>query len=149
MSKCFAVFLLLSGSILASCGGGDRPASASNSGSDKEERATGAESLTAREVRVVRAEAGRLARTVVVSGTLAADEEAELGPKVAGRLTSLAVDLGDHVRRGQVEIRDCRIRSLPGAFTQGIDISFPRLAVSFGTTSKPFALRQVPGTIAQ
>ena len=31
---------------------------------------------------------------------------------------------GIHVRRGQVEIRDCRVRSLPGAFTQGIDISF-------------------------
>ena len=31
---------------------------------------------------------------------------------------------GINVRRGQVEIRDCLIRSLPGAFTQGIDISF-------------------------
>jgi hypothetical protein len=31
---------------------------------------------------------------------------------------------GINVRRGQVEIRDCVIRSLPSAFTQGIDISF-------------------------
>lgn len=31
---------------------------------------------------------------------------------------------GINVRRGQVEIRDCTIRSLPEAFTQGIDISF-------------------------
>lgn len=31
---------------------------------------------------------------------------------------------GINVRRGQVEIRDCAIRSLPEAFTQGIDISF-------------------------
>jgi Right handed beta helix region len=31
---------------------------------------------------------------------------------------------GIHVRRAQVEIRDCVIRSLPGAFVQGIDISF-------------------------
>ena len=31
---------------------------------------------------------------------------------------------GINVRRGQVEIRDCEIRSLPEAFTQGIDISF-------------------------
>ena len=31
---------------------------------------------------------------------------------------------GINVRRGQVEIRDCMIRSLPGAYTQGIDISF-------------------------
>ena len=31
---------------------------------------------------------------------------------------------GINVRRGSVEIRDCEIRSLPGAFVQGIDISF-------------------------
>jgi nitrous oxidase accessory protein NosD len=31
---------------------------------------------------------------------------------------------GINVRRGQVEIRRCTIRSLPEAFTQGIDISF-------------------------
>jgi hypothetical protein len=31
---------------------------------------------------------------------------------------------GIHVRRSQVEIRDCAIRSLPAAYTQGIDISF-------------------------
>jgi nitrous oxidase accessory protein NosD len=31
---------------------------------------------------------------------------------------------GIHVRRGQVEIRDCVIRSLPEAYVQGIDISF-------------------------
>ena len=31
---------------------------------------------------------------------------------------------GIHVRRSQVEIRDCTIRSLPAAYTQGIDISF-------------------------
>jgi hypothetical protein len=31
---------------------------------------------------------------------------------------------GINVRRSVVEIRDCTIRSLPGAYTQGIDISF-------------------------
>ena len=31
---------------------------------------------------------------------------------------------GIHVRRSQIEIRDCTIRSLPAAYTQGIDISF-------------------------
>ena len=31
---------------------------------------------------------------------------------------------GIHVRRGQVEIRDCTVRSLPAAYVQGIDISF-------------------------
>ena len=99
MPKCFLVVCLISGLLLASCGGGDRAASAA--ASKKEERSGGPESLTAREVKVVRAETGRLARTVVVSGTLAADEEAEVGPKIPGRLISLSVDLGDHVRRGQ------------------------------------------------
>ncbi|HWM91639.1 MAG TPA: efflux RND transporter periplasmic adaptor subunit [Thermoanaerobaculia bacterium] len=90
----------------------------------KEERREGVESLTAREVRVVRAEAGRLARTVIVSGTLAADEEAELGPKIAGRLTSLAVDLGDRVRRGQTLARlsptdlELRVRQAENALQQ-------------------------------
>jgi hypothetical protein len=31
---------------------------------------------------------------------------------------------GIHVRRSQVEIRDCAVRSLPASFAQGIDISF-------------------------
>ncbi len=124
MSRFFAVLLLISGPFLASCGGGDRTAAASNPPSQKEERSGGAGSLTAREVRIVRAETGNLARTVVVSGTLGADEEAELGPKVAGRLTSLAVDLGDHVRRGQVLARlsptdfELRVRQAESALQQ-------------------------------
>jgi RND family efflux transporter MFP subunit len=56
-------------------------------------------------VKLARAETGRLARTVAVSGTLAADEQAELSLKVAGRLETLAVDLGDRVARGQVIAR--------------------------------------------
>ena len=124
MPKCCVLFFLISGLFLASCGGGDRVASASNSSSNKEERAGGPESLTAREVRVVRAEAGRLARTVVVAGTLAADEQAEIGPKIAGRLISLTVDIGDHVRRGQPLARlsptdhELRIRQAESALQQ-------------------------------
>ncbi|HEX6861286.1 MAG TPA: efflux RND transporter periplasmic adaptor subunit [Thermoanaerobaculia bacterium] len=124
MSRCFAVLLSISGIALSACGGGDRTASASNTPSKSEERPGGAASLTAREVRVVRAETGKLARTVVVSGTLAADEEAELGPKVAGRITSLAVDLGDHVRRGQTLARlsptdfELRVRQAESALQQ-------------------------------
>lgn len=120
MSRCFAIVLLISGIFLSACGGGDRTAAASQ----KEERPGGAESLTAREVRVVRAETGNLARTVVVSGTLGADEEAEIGPKIAGRLTTLAVDLGDHVRRGQVLARlsptdlELRVRQAENALQQ-------------------------------
>lgn len=138
MSRWFAVMLLIPGlgiaSSLASCGGGDRTAAESavqgavqgqTRGEVQGEEARGrAESLAMREVRVVRAETGNLARTVVVSGTLAADEQAELGPKVAGRLTSLAVDLGDHVRRGQVLARlsptdfELRVRQAESALQQ-------------------------------
>jgi RND family efflux transporter MFP subunit len=96
MSRWFAVVLLISGAVLSACGG-DRTASAANKG--RESR--GPESLPAREVRVVQAETAPLARTVAVSGTLAADEQAELGPKVAGRIATMSVDLGDRVRRGQ------------------------------------------------
>jgi RND family efflux transporter MFP subunit len=55
-----------------------------------------------RAVRVAPAAQEMVARAVVVNGTLAADDLVVLGTKVAGRLTTIAVDLGSHVRRGQV-----------------------------------------------
>jgi RND family efflux transporter MFP subunit len=58
-----------------------------------------------RAVRTARAAEVALGRTVVVSGTLAAHEKATLATKVAGRLQSLAVDLGSRVRRGQLIAR--------------------------------------------
>ncbi|HSK75395.1 MAG TPA: efflux RND transporter periplasmic adaptor subunit [Thermoanaerobaculia bacterium] len=83
--------------LLAGCGGDD-PASAAGRG--KNGQGPEAEA-PARDVRLARAEEGRLARTVAVSGTLAADEQAELGIKVAGRIQQVMVDIGDPVRRGQ------------------------------------------------
>ncbi len=107
----FAVLLMLTGAALLSSCGGEDPASAAaggksgrpggSRGGDARGGPPGAASLPTRQVRVTQAELAPLARTVVVSGTLAADEEAELGLKVAGRLASLAVDLGARVRRGQ------------------------------------------------
>lgn len=84
--------------LLAGCGGD--PASARGKEAKK-----GETKGPAREVRVARAEEGRLARTVAVSGTLAADEQAQLGFKVAGRLEKMLVDIGSPVRRGQVVAR--------------------------------------------
>jgi len=67
-----------------------------------------------RPVRVVAVVEGKLPRTVVVTGTLAADEEIAAGFKVAGRVSEVAVDLGSRVRKGQVLARldptDFRIR---------------------------------------
>ncbi|MDD5762534.1 MAG: efflux RND transporter periplasmic adaptor subunit [bacterium] len=67
-----------------------------------------------RTVRVVAATVERLPRTVIVTGTLAADEEVVAGFKVAGRVSEIAVDLGSPVRKGQVIARldptDFRLR---------------------------------------
>jgi RND family efflux transporter MFP subunit len=55
-----------------------------------------------REVRVVAAAREALPEVVIVTGSLAAEEEVQLAPKVAGRLAELSVDLGSRVERGQV-----------------------------------------------
>jgi RND family efflux transporter MFP subunit len=72
----------------------------------KSARAAGrAKAQEPHQVRVVAAVAGRLPRTVTVTGTLAADEEVVAGFKVAGRVSEIAVDLGSPVRKGQVLAR--------------------------------------------
>lgn len=104
--------------LLAGCGG-DSSAAAGGRGHGKEGGGG-----PAREVRLARAEEGRLARTISVSGTLAADEQAELATKVAGRLERLYVDIGSRVRRGQVIARlaptdfDLRVRQAESALAQ-------------------------------
>jgi RND family efflux transporter MFP subunit len=69
---------------------------------------------TPREVRLARVTAQKLARTVNVSGTLAPDEQVTASVKVAGRLASIAVDLGTVVKRdqviAQVEATDYQLR---------------------------------------
>jgi RND family efflux transporter MFP subunit len=56
-------------------------------------------------VQVIRVEQGTMARTVTVSGTLAAQEEVTVAFKVTGRTGELLVDLGSRVKRGQVLAR--------------------------------------------
>lgn len=56
-------------------------------------------------MRVAPAERGTLPRVVVVTGTLAAEEQVVLGLKVAGRLSGIPVDLGSRVAKGQVLAR--------------------------------------------
>lgn len=53
-------------------------------------------------VKVIQVSARAVARTVEAPGTLAADEQATISFKVAGRLDKLRVDLGTPVRKGQV-----------------------------------------------
>jgi RND family efflux transporter MFP subunit len=67
-----------------------------------------------RRVQVVKAEKRRIPRTVVAVGTLAAEDRAELGFKVAGRLERWNVDLGSRVTVGSVlaelDARDYELR---------------------------------------
>jgi RND family efflux transporter MFP subunit len=71
-------------------------------------------SLPTKTVQLAAAEERSLARNVEAPGTLAADEQATLSFKVAGRLNQLRVDLGSHVRKGQpiaqLETTEFRVR---------------------------------------
>lgn len=87
--------LLLATAVLFACGGGEAKKEGRGSASD----------LPTREVRLARAEEARLAKTVDLPGTLAADEEAQLATKVAGRIDTISVDIGSRVRAGQVLAR--------------------------------------------
>lgn len=77
-------------SLASACGGGS--AAPAGGGS------TGA--AAPRSVQVIQAAESGLERTIAVTGTLAAEEQVTLSFKVAGRLDSLAVDLGSQVGQG-------------------------------------------------
>ncbi|HKY31406.1 MAG TPA: efflux RND transporter periplasmic adaptor subunit [Candidatus Polarisedimenticolia bacterium] len=101
------------------------------------------------EVRVVRVEPAAeavLPRVVSVTGTLAAEEQAAVGMKVAGRLSGLAVDLGSHVAAGDELARvvstdfELRVRQAEAALQQarsrlGLDVDGEQDAVDPEQTS--------------
>ncbi|HEU0184801.1 MAG TPA: efflux RND transporter periplasmic adaptor subunit [Blastocatellia bacterium] len=58
--------------------------------------------MPAKQVKLAKSEARRLVQTVTAPGTLAADEQATLSFKVAGRVSEIKVDLGSQARKGQV-----------------------------------------------
>ncbi|MCX7825736.1 MAG: efflux RND transporter periplasmic adaptor subunit, partial [Verrucomicrobiae bacterium] len=74
----------------------------------------GASPAGSRAVRVARAEVRPMERAIAATGSLAALERATLTIKVAGRLQSIAVDLGSVVQQGdviaQLEPRDYELR---------------------------------------
>jgi RND family efflux transporter MFP subunit len=91
-------FLAVSASLvvlLAGCKGDSSSASAQEG---KPEQAP-------KQVRTERAQLRQLGTSVLVNGTLDAYDRATVGTKVAGRLQSMAVDLGSRVRRGQLIAR--------------------------------------------
>jgi RND family efflux transporter MFP subunit len=91
----FVIFLFLPVLfLLGGCGGGEAQVVAS--------RGSGAANLPAKQVNLAKSEARRLTQTVTAPGTLAADEQATLSFKVAGRVSEIKVDLGSQARKGQV-----------------------------------------------
>lgn len=75
-------------------------------------------------VKVVRVVREPIARSVTVSGTLAAEEQVTVSFKVTGRVEELRVDLGSEVRKGDVVARltptdfDLRLRQAEAALQQ-------------------------------
>ncbi len=71
-------------------------------------------SNVARQVKTARVEETPFGETVTANGTLAAFDQTTAGVKVAGRLSSISVDLGSVVRRGQmiaqIEPNDYKLR---------------------------------------
>jgi multidrug efflux pump subunit AcrA (membrane-fusion protein) len=69
---------------------------------------------TSRQVKTARVEQTPFGETVTANGTLAAFDQSTAGVKVAGRLSSISVDLGSVVRRGQaiaqIEANDYKLR---------------------------------------
>src|SRR3979409_1175855 len=68
----------------------------------------------ARQVKTARVEETPFGETVTANGTLAAFDQTTVSVKVAGRLSSISVDLGSVVRRGQmvaqIEPNDYKLR---------------------------------------
>jgi RND family efflux transporter MFP subunit len=67
-----------------------------------------------RQVKTARVEETPFGETVTANGTLAAFDQSTAGAKVAGRLSTISVDLGSVVRRGQmvaqIEANDYKLR---------------------------------------
>ena len=87
---------------------------ASAAGCRGREPVSAAAAPDARAVQVVPVREAMLSRTIAVDGALAAEEQAVVSMKVAGRISALPVDLGSEVVKGQtlaqVEPRDYELR---------------------------------------
>jgi RND family efflux transporter MFP subunit len=108
-----AVVLILVASLsFAACGGPSAAASRN------------AAPAAASAVKVIRLQREPLARSVTVSGTLAAEEQVTLSFKVTGRVEELRVDLGSSVRKGDLIARltptdfELRLRQSDAALQQ-------------------------------
>src|SRR6266850_124262 len=105
---------------------------------------------TARQVKTARVEETPFGETVTANGTLAAFDQSTAGVKVAGRLSSISVDLGSVVRRGQViaqiEPNDYKLRVQQSEAALGQ--ARARLGLSPDGTDDKVSLEQT-GTVRQ
>src|SRR5688572_8267008 len=99
--RVFRILFLASLSALLSSGCGTSPGTAA--GIESPDKATPETGL--RRVKTVSAVEKPIEQLVVVTGTLAAEQEIVLGLKVAGRVAELPVDLGSLVQKGDVIAR--------------------------------------------
>jgi RND family efflux transporter MFP subunit len=110
-ARLLAALCVLAVLTLSSACKSEYPASGQQKGPGEGKGAGGGEP---RQVKVARVEEMPVGTSVNVTGTLAAQDEATLSVKVPGRVSSIAVDLGSVVRRGQVvaqvEQTDYRLR---------------------------------------
>ncbi|HET9488206.1 MAG TPA: efflux RND transporter periplasmic adaptor subunit [Methylomirabilota bacterium] len=102
------LLVLVAVGLAAGACGPDQPATASP------QRKSATPAPAQRAVKVEPAGERQVARTVIATGTLAAEDQVVLGFQVAGRLSEILVDLGSRVRRGQALARldptDFRLR---------------------------------------
>jgi RND family efflux transporter MFP subunit len=114
----FVLLVILGPIVLTGCG----TSSGTAATADSSGRGQPADSL--RKVTTVTAAEMPLEQLIVVTGTLAAEQEIILGMKVAGRISELPVDLGSTVQKGDVIARldttdfELRVRQSAAALEQ-------------------------------
>jgi RND family efflux transporter MFP subunit len=103
-----------------------------------------------RQVKTARVEETPFGETVTANGTLAAFDQSTAGVKVAGRLTSISVDFGSVVRRGQIiaqiEPNDYKLRVQQAE--AGLSQARARLGLSPDGTDDKVSVEQT-GTVRQ
>src|SRR5688572_23689306 len=121
--------------VLALCGCGTSPSATAVANSAGEDSAG---AVPQRRVTTVAAVEKSLEQLVVVTGTLAAEQEIVLGMKVAGRISELPVDLGSSVQKGSVVARldttdlELQVRQSEAALQQArVRLGLPLVGASF------------------
>lgn len=118
-------------SLLTACSGKSETTASTTKGAGGESasganRGTGRSNSVPRKVNTTVATEKAIEDVAVVTGTLAAEQDIQLGVKVAGKLAEINVDLGSAVKKGDVIARidttdfDLRVRQADAALQQAL-----------------------------